>query len=161
MDSDHLAILGLIVVGLGSIYLGVSGTLGYRRQTYILPHYYSGGINYTSLPGGIACLLWAILGLIQLPELWANTLGYTGLGLALLGILLNFIQPVFLTPHWYRWLKEHHGDIMPWLRQDVKRIGYGNWKRRTKTIPELEEWANEVRERYRREIEMFKRSQKR
>ncbi len=160
MDSDRFGLLFLIVAGLGLIYIGISGTLGYRRQAYILPQYYSGA-NYSSLPGGIACLLWAIPGLIPLPELWANTLGYMGLGFMLLGFLLIFIEPAFLTPHWYRWLEEHHGDIMPWLRQDVKRIGYRIWKRRTKTIPELDEWANEVRERYRREIEMFKRSQKR
>ncbi len=159
MDTERLALLLLLGVGLGSIYLGVSGTLGYRRQTYILPHYYSGGINYASLPGGIACILWAVIVIIPLPELWANTFGYTGLALALLGLLFNFIQPAFLTPQWYRWLKEHHGDIMLWLREEVQAMGYRNWRRRTKTIPELDKWASDVRIKYRREIEMVKRSQ--
>ena len=158
MDSDNLAFLSLIIVAMISIYAGVSGTLGYRRQTYILPHYYSGGINYASLPGGVACLFWAIMGIIPLPELWANTLGFLGMGFGLLGLLFNFVQPAFLTPHWYRWLKSQHGDIMPWLRQDMESMGYSEWKERTKTITELEDWAIDVRKRYRWEIEAVKKN---
>ena len=66
MESRYLALLPLLIVGLVSIYAGISGTLGYRRQTYIFPHYYSGGINYASIPGGIMCLLWAFAVIVSL-----------------------------------------------------------------------------------------------
>lgn len=105
------------------------------------------------------CLLWAFAVIVPLPELWANIIAILAIGFGLLGLLFNFIQPAFLTPKWYRWLKENHGDIMPWLRQDVRRMGYDKWKKRTKTIAELEEWATEVRRRYRWEIETIKRQE--
>jgi hypothetical protein len=146
MGSQILAFLLLIIVGLISIYAGISGTCGYRRQTYIFPHYYSGGINYASLPGGIMCLLWAFAMMMSFSESWSNFFAILGISFGLLALLFNFIQPNFLTPKWYRWLMENHKVIMPWLREDVAKIGYDEWRQRTDTQEGLEAWVAEVRE---------------
>ena len=98
--SREMAGLSLLLVGFFSVCLGISGTLGYRRQTYILPNYYSGGINYASLPCGVMSLLWGVMVAVPLPEQSANVLGFLGMGFGLLGLLFNFVQPKFLTPHW-------------------------------------------------------------
>ena len=146
----------LFGAGIYSVYLGISGKLGYRRLTYIFPMYYSGGINYASIPMGIMAIIWAFaFGLIVTDEV-GLVLTYISLAFGFLGMVFNFIQPKFLTPQWYRWLKENHGDIMPWLRQDVESMGYSEWKKRTQTVAELEDWAIDVRKRYRWEIEAVK-----
>ncbi len=159
MRTPSYMFLILFGVGIYSVYLGISGTLGYRRLTYIFPMYYSGGINYASIPMGIMAIIWAFaFGLIVTDEV-GLVLTYISLAFGLLGMVFNFIQPAFLTPQWYRWLKETHGDIMPWLRQDARHMGYSKWKKRTKTIAELEDWAIDVRKRYRQEIEVVEKQE--
>ena len=148
--------IGLLCVGSVSIWIGTSCLLGHRRFEYISPHYYSGGINYASIPLGIMGVIWAFAFGLSLPESVGLILAYVSLGFGLLCLLFNFTQPTFITPQWYRWLKENHGDIMPWLRQDVESMGYSEWKKRTKTIAELEDWVMDVKKRYRWEIEAVK-----
>jgi hypothetical protein len=151
--------IGLLCVGSISIGIGISCLLGYRRFEYIFPHYYSSGITYASIPLGIMAIIWAFAFGLALSEGVGLILTCVSLGFGLIGLLFNFTQPAFLKPKWYRWLKKNHGDIMPWLRQDVRRMGYDEWKKRTKTIAELEDWATEVRRRYRWEIETIKRQE--
>lgn len=154
-----LLFIGLLCIGSSSIWVGVRCLLGYRRFEYIFPHYYSGGINYASIPLGIMAIIWAIAFGLIVSDTVGLVLTYISVVFGLLGVAFNFIQPAFLTPQWYRWLKENHGDIMPWLRQDAEHMSYRKWKERTKTILELEDWAIDVRKRYTWEIESFKKYQ--
>ncbi len=159
MKTPPYIFLTLLSAGMYSIYLGASGTLGYRRLTYILPNYQSGGINYASIPMGIMMVVWAFIYTFPISDKWVWFFTYVSLGCGLVGLFFNFIQPTFLTPKWYRWLKDKHGDIMPWLRQDVNDTGYSTWRKRTETIAELDDWAVDVRKRYNWEIEIVKKQE--
>jgi hypothetical protein len=139
------AIFLLFFVGILSIYLGLSGSLGHRRLTYILPNYYSSGINYASIPGGVFLLLLGVVILFPLPNLLEYILVWLSVIFGLIGLLFNFFPPSFLEPEWYRWLKKEHGDILPSLQQDVEKMGYRQWRSQTETIADLDRWATEVR----------------
>ena len=148
----------MLIFGLISIGIGISIYRGYRRYEYIYPYYYSGAANYASIPFGIMFLMWGILSILKVPDNVGLLFTTVSILIGLTGLVFNFIQPQFMRPQWYRWLKENHGDIMPWLRQDVESMGYSEWKERTKTITELEDWAIDVRKRYRWEIEAVKKN---
>lgn len=140
----------IVMLGVGSfaIYLGVSGLLGYRRQEYIFPHYYSGGINYASIPLGTMGIIWAFLAVLKLPIGLSNFFLFISLGIGLLGLLLNFLQPKFMTPQWYRWLEDNHEDILHLLHRDAREMGYNKWKKQTRTQEGLEAWVAEVRQKH-------------
>ena len=147
---DYLLIVVLVIIGVWLIYVGGSGLLGYRRYAYIFPSsygYVTGGVNYGSIPLGIMSLIWA-LAFFRLPQPWNQALLFISLGFGLIGLLFGIIQPSFLDPHWYRWLKENHRDIMPMLQVVIREIGYEEWERQTKTQIGLEEWVTEVRRKH-------------
>ena len=59
--------------------------------------------------------------------------------------IIAILEPNWMSPAWYRWLKKYHGDIMPYLVRDAQRLGRKVWMERVKTQEGLEEWAAEVR----------------
>ncbi len=137
-------------IGILMICVGMSGLLGYRRHAYIFPFsygYVTGGVNYGSIPLGIMSLIWA-LAFFHWPESLIQTLLVISLGFGLAGVLFGIMQPSFLDPQWYRWLKENHTDIMLLLRREIMDMGYKEWKRRTRTQQGLEEWVVEVRHKH-------------
>ncbi len=143
--------MGLLSVGCISIWIGISCLLGHRRFDYIFPHYYSGGINYASIPLGIMGIIWAFAFGLDLPENIGLVLTYISLGFGFVGLLFNFIQPAFLTPKWYRWLTENHGDIIPLLRKEAfeeEKKHRNSWTNRVKTQAGLERWVMEVQRKH-------------
>jgi len=150
MESVFLFVI-LFASGTILLYLGISGVLGYRRRSYILWYHYgyvSGGINYSSIPLGVMFLIWAVTFTIPFPDSLAWVLLFTSGGIGFIGVLLGMLQPKFLMPEWYRWLKTNHKDIMPWLREDVERMGYDAWREQTDTQEGLEAWVAEVRQKH-------------
>ena len=143
-----LFFLIFISIGFYSIWSGIRIISGKSRLAYIFPHYYSGAINYASIPIGITAILWGFIAILPLPETWNYILIYLSIAIGLVGLILNFTQPKSMTPHWYRWLKENHPDIMPLLRQEVASIGYQEWQKRTQTREGLETWVVEVRRKH-------------
>lgn len=145
------ALLWLLAAGVGLIYAGVSGLLGYRRRAYIYPFeygYVTSGVNYGSIPLGIMATSWAILLILPLAEAWHTGCLLTSSLLGVLGVLLGMLQPKFMMPKWYRWLKENHADVLPLLREDVREVGYDIWRKRTDTQEGLEAWVEEVRQKH-------------
>jgi hypothetical protein len=148
MISNLVPIAFLLLIGLSSLLLGITGVLGYRRYTYIFPFYYSGGLNYASIPWGITFLLLVIVGITPQDSFLSNFCEIVSLILILLGLIWSFTQPAFLTPKWLRWLVANHEEIIPMLVRDVRERGYKNWKEKTKTQEGLEEWVAEVRHKH-------------
>ncbi len=92
--------------------------------------------------------MWGVIFTFPFPESLAWVLLFTSEGIGFIGVLLGMLQPKILMPEWYRWLKTNHKDIMPWLREDVERMGYDVWRQQTETQEELEAWVEEVRHKY-------------
>jgi hypothetical protein len=65
-----------------------------------------------------------------------------------MGMLFAVRDTWWIKPRWYRWLEEHHGDIIPLLQQEARAMGRWKWQRRVATQEGLEEWVAEVREKH-------------
>lgn len=153
MITADLACILLFLFGTGVsfVYIGVRGLLGYRRAGYLFPFrygYVGGLVNYGAIPLGIMAIGWVIIIILPLPEHWEGYFFIISSLIGFLGVLLGVFQPRFMLPQWYRWLQENHKDILPLLREDVRRMGYKTWRRRTDTQESLEEWVAEVRWRH-------------
>ena len=70
------------------------------------------------------------------------------LPLMMLALVLAIWQPWWIQPAWYRWLEEHHGDIIPLLQEEARAMGRWNWQRRVATQEGLERWVAEVRRKH-------------
>jgi hypothetical protein len=70
---------------------------------------------------------------------------YIALGLYGLGFVLSYLEPDWLSPTWYRWLKNEHGDILPLLAQEAQRLGRQEWLERVKTHEDLKQWVEDFR----------------
>ena len=138
----------MLTLGLISIGIGTSLLTGSRRFEYIYPHYYSGGIKYASIPGGIMFLIWGASALLQVTDNIGLILTSISLVFGLAGLVLNFVQPRFMKPTWYRWLEDNHKEIIPLLRGDAQKIGYQKWLAQTQTQEGLEEWVATVRRKH-------------
>lgn len=62
-----------------------------------------------------------------------------------LSLFLMIRQPVWIQPAWYRWLINHHSDILEILREEATKQGARTWSRRVRTQKGLEQWVLEVR----------------
>jgi hypothetical protein len=147
--SQHLSIL-LFFGGLGTIAL-LSGILiragiwktwfATKRIPVLLPtSYYFGYI-----PFGLMLLSIAFASLFE-PETRLILFDCLVPLFLVSSIVLSIWQPWWVQPVWYRWLKEHHGNIIPILREEVQAMGGWEWQRRVSTQEGLEQWVAEVRQ---------------
>jgi hypothetical protein len=58
---------------------------------------------------------------------------------------LAYLEPAWLSPTWYRWLKKEHGDILPDLAAEARRLGRKEWMKRVRTQEDLERWVEDFR----------------
>jgi hypothetical protein len=149
--SQHLSIL-LFFGGLGTIAL-LSGILiragiwktwfATKRIPVLLPtSYYFGYI-----PFGLMLLSIAFASLFE-PETRLILFDCLVPLFLVSSIVLSIWQPWWIQPVWYRWLKEHHGNSIPILREEVQAMGGWKWQRRVSTQEGLKQWVAEVRQKH-------------
>jgi hypothetical protein len=124
--------------------------LGYDKRWFIAPWPVVSKSFYFALPTAMLGLIIGLIGLL-LPSLDPNAdLVFVAFGFWGISFVIAFLEPGWMAPTWYRWLKKEHGDIMPYLVLDAHEMGRQAWMRRVETQAGLEEWAEEVRRKYRR-----------
>lgn len=65
------------------------------------------------------------------------------------GLILAYLEPAWMSPAWYRWLKKEHGDILPDLAAEAHRLGRKEWLKRVGTQEGLKRWVEDfLRNRY-------------
>lgn len=74
--------------------------------------------------------------LLSVPLFWAS------------GFIFAFLEPGWMSPAWYQWLKRKHGDIMPYLARDAHEMGRKTWVEKVKTQQGLEQWVAEVQRKH-------------
>jgi hypothetical protein len=102
---------------------------------------------YGMIPAGLGAIVWGIL-LKWYPDsetAWAVCCGVVG-PLFIASQALTIWRPHWVKPTWYRWLEKHHGDIIPVLQEEGRKIGRWEWQRRVATRKGLEQWIEEVRQ---------------
>ena len=150
---DYVIIIFSCVLG-GSILIigGLRYHKGYNKHHFIVPSMQVRNIARMSLPLGIMLILW---GLAPIPVLVFGPLVYTtwvfvifgfgGLFIAFIAPLVPSFQSAFMKPKWLRWLEAKHTNIIPFLKQEIREMGYEEWNKQVSTQAKLEAWVNEVR----------------
>lgn len=75
---------------------------------------------------------------------------YVAFGLWGISFVFAYLEPDWMSPKWYRWLKREQGDILSELAVEAHQLGRQAWLDRVQTQADLESWVAEVRRKYRR-----------
>lgn len=139
-------LLGALLVGYGMwyVYKGLVRLLtgekdwfrpASRRQRYPYP-----------AAGIVLGLVFVVLGLrFSLNYVWeqAKVLGYVGLGLFVMVMLLGVVQPRFLHPRWYGRLQDRLGkQRLALLQGKARQVEGDEWAEIVATEASFEEWVN-------------------
>jgi hypothetical protein len=154
MDTDYYVSLIFcmfipITFGVWWLYM----RLGRDKRWFVMPGQYISRNFYFFLPTFVIGLTLVVVDVV-IYSLNSQSLPiFSLLAFALwgLGFVFAYFEPSWLSPAWYRWLKQEHGDILPYLEQEANRLGRAAWLRRVRTQKDLETWVNEVREQYMRQ----------
>jgi len=136
-------ILPLAVIGYTLYLISGKGNKSY----YMIDHIYAGRV-YVAIPAGIAFLIFGLAAIPESPDVSLNIIG-VGLVIGVIGLAFGFTQPSFLKPPWLRWLEREHSELMPFLRKEANRMGLNVWNKRIQSQEDLEDWVEEVRDKYR------------
>ena len=127
--------------------------LGHDKRWFVMPGYYISRNFYFALPPFITGLLFLILGVVFVGQDPNSTIGmYMSLASFVfygLAFVFAYLEPDWLAPEWYRWLKREHGNILPILAQEAHQLGRAEWLKRVQTQADLEAWVAEVRQKHR------------
>ena len=158
MDSSYDANwVEIAFIGVGALLslMGLLIRLGTVKTWFSLkrvPGVVIPRLAFGLIPGGLAVVLWGILArFVTGPESAERLMSCVVLPLMALSIVFAALEPRFILPRWYRWLKDNYGNILPRLHEDAQRIGQWEWQRMVRTQEGLGRWAEEVRQRHQAE----------
>jgi hypothetical protein len=134
------------VFGLIQIILGLSFHLGYLRRSIIYWTTFTSSI-YAAVPLGISFLCLSVGSQLPSPGLRQVFLIIAGIFLVI-GIVLGLTMPQFLTPWWFRYLRENYDESFIFVLLKDAADNYSSWTKRTQTQEGLEEWVAEVRRKH-------------
>ena len=138
--------VGVVLVGYGMwyVYKGIVRLAGgekdwwrpeNRKQRYPYP-----------AAGILLGICFAVLGLrFALNSVWeqARALGYVGIGLFVLVLVLGVVQPRFLHPKWYGRLQDQLGkQRLMLLQREAQRTDIDEWAMIVASDTAFEQWVN-------------------
>lgn len=139
----------------GFLVWWVQARRGYDKRWFIAPSPVISSSFYFALPSAIVGMTISLIGMFMVvqdphnPEIGIEVyLMCIGFGVILTGYIFAFLEPDWMSPDWYRWLKRNYGDVMPYLKLDAHELGRKEWMRRVATQEGLEAWAKEARQKY-------------
>jgi hypothetical protein len=154
MDAlDAVRVIVCFSVPLGFWAWWVWARLGRDKRWFVAPMPLISRNFYFALPTvmlGVIVLLIGLLFTIADPNN-SNTLYFLYIAFGLWGIsyIIAYLEPDWMSPEWYRWMKREYGDILPYLAQEAHQLGRKEWLSRVETQADLEVWVAEVRRKYR------------
>lgn len=146
-SEDIFPVCFLLIGGLGPLILGILIWTGYTKTWFVIERvpvilptaFYNGSLVFLGL-------IPIIIVVVLLTETFV--LCFSVPLLMALAIVLAIWQPKWIQPAWYRWLEENHEEIIPILKEDVRRTGPREWQRRVATQEGLEQWVEEVKRKH-------------
>jgi hypothetical protein len=110
---------------------------------------------YFALPSAIIAMVFGFIGMFLValdphnPESGIETyLMVTALPILLSGYIFAWFEPDWMSPDWFRWLKQEHGDILNLLEREADELGREKWFPMVETQEGLETWVAEVRRKH-------------
>jgi hypothetical protein len=139
--------LFLGILGLICIVIGISFHLGYFRGPIVYWTTATSGI-YATAPIGVGLLFLSLMTQFPYPNkigIWLMTVAFVFLTI---GIVLGLTMPQFLTPWWFRYLRENYGESFIFVLLKDAADNYSSWTKQTQTQEGLEAWVAEVRRKH-------------
>lgn len=126
--------------------------LGHDKRWFVMPGYYISRNFYFALPPFLIGFLFVILGAVLVGQDPNSKIGlyvfFVAFGFYGLAFVFAYLEPDWLAPAWYRWLKREHGHILPLLAQEAQQLGRAEWLKRVQTQADMEKWIAEVRRKH-------------
>jgi len=124
--------------------------LGLDKRWFVMPARALISRNfYFALP---AIILGFIAGIAGMLVVAIDPLGddipfpfYLAMGFLAMSFVFAYLEPDWMSPDWYRWLKKEHGDILPYLADEAHQMGRQEWLRQVETQDDLERWVEKFR----------------
>lgn len=136
--------------GLVSLFFGLIVQTGKMKRWWII---YSTplapiGWFYGAIPFSLVFFAWGFVMFIPNMEIRQKAFLCVSFFGFIPSIILTMFRPRWLVPPWLRWLEDNHRDILSILKKEATQMGGITWDRRVKTQEDLEEWVEEVRQKY-------------
>jgi len=149
--QDYYGVVIFLFIDIAFAVWWIRMRLGLDKRWFVMPAAPFISRNfYFFLPAFVVgCLVFLVgmLSVVQNP--YADpTLMLVGLGIVGLGFVFAYLEPYWLSPAWYRWLKKEHSDILSDLAVEAHQLGRQEWLKRVQTQEDLEVWVAEVRRKY-------------
>ena len=126
--------------------------LGLDKRWFVMPGYYISRNFYFALPPFLLGFLFVIVGAVLVNQDPKSRIGlsvfFVAFGFYGLALIFAYLEPDWLAPAWYRWLKSEHGHILHLLALEAHRLGRTEWLKRVQTQADLEAWVREVRQKH-------------
>ncbi|MCP4422299.1 MAG: hypothetical protein GY805_37295 [Chloroflexi bacterium] len=137
--------IALIILGVILVVGGISFHFGHFRGPIVFWTTFTSGI-YGFVPLGLCLILTGIGMQLPSPDL-KNFFLILALSCGMIGVMLGLTMPQFLTPWWFRYLREEYEDqyIFHTLMKEAAK-DYSEWKKRTSTMGGLVSWTKEIDE---------------
>jgi hypothetical protein len=153
--TDYFCFILFLITPLSFLAWWARMRLGYDKRWFVMPAAPFISRNfYFALPTAMLGVSIGVLGGL-LVALDPNSevalyLAFITFGLWATSFVLAYLEPGWMSPAWYRWLKKEHGDILPYLAQEAHLLGREKWLAQVQTQADLEQWVAEMRRKYRR-----------
>ena len=99
--------------------------LGNDKRWFVAPMPIISSSSYFALPTAMLGILFVAIDIIigvNNPDS-IPVFSFIAFGLWGVSYIIVILEPNWMAPAWYRWLKKEHGDIMPHLLHDAERLG--------------------------------------
>ncbi len=126
--------------------------LGHDKRWFVMPGYYISRNFYFALPPFLVGFLFVVWGIALIGQDINNTTGeyilFIAFGFYGLAFVFAYLEPDWLAPEWYRWLKREHGHILSLLAQEANQLGRAEWLKQVQTQEDLEAWVVKVQRKH-------------
>lgn len=143
LRETYMFSLIFFVCGIFSFALAYLFYRDYYRRLIIFGGIYSSSV-YAFVPLGFALIFLGAIGLFPYPHPIGIVFGYLMIFSVILGAIFSITMPLFLTPFWFRILREKYSNYNCLIFFDEAAKHYDEWLERTQTPKGLEEWAEDV-----------------
>ncbi len=150
MENVILHIFVLITPGVLILANGIRMFGGGSKEWYFSIFPYGAAVCYSQIPMGLAILSFSLGGMFQ-SEFFMWIAG----GFLFLTLLFNFWRPFFLKPVWLKNLIDDYGAFVDILAHDAREMNLHVWADQMQTQADLDEWAQQVWDRYSAEYEQM------
>jgi len=151
--QDYYGLIVFFLIDVAFAVWWVRARLGLDKRWFVSPTpYFISSSFYFALPTFILGFAIGLVGML-LVVLDPNSnlalyLFFVTFGLLGSSFIFAYLEPDWMSPDWYKWLKREHGDILPYLIEKAHQMGRKAWLAQVETQEDLEQWVKDFRRKH-------------